>query len=321
MSWVELRLDTTDEAIDWVRTLLAEDHYTDDLRITQFICEEPTNQTAGDWAFTARFYLPNGTQARTQVEKLQSLLSPLHRTGQTTDLDVAVVEEKPIDLAPPIHRVGRFVILAPDTPYTAKADDILLRLKTSLSFGSGLHPATMLSLRLIERYVLPQMQVLDLGCGSGILSVAIAQLGAQVLALDNDRTAVQSTQDAVQRNGVSQVTVMEGSLGRGSQLGHWMGGTTLDQVPTIEPTARFDLIVANIFARVHIDLASDYQRSLRPSTHDAAHLIIAGFTSDYEAEVTHALAEAGFELLDRESLNEWLALAYRLKSDSSTTFA
>jgi ribosomal protein L11 methyltransferase len=315
MSWVELRLDTTDEAIDWVRTLLAEDHYTDDLRITQFRSDEPTDQIAGDWAFTARFYLPNSTQARTQVEKLQSLLSPLHRTGQTTDLDIAVIEEKPIDLDVGIHRVGRFVILAPDTPYTANADDILLRLKTSLSFGSGLHPATMLSLRLIERYVIPQMQVLDLGCGSGILSVAIAQLGAQVLALDNDQTAVQSTQDAVQRNGVPQVTVMEGSLGRGSQLGHWMGGTTLDQVPTIEPTARFDLIVANIFARVHIDLASDYRRSLRPSTHHSAHLIIAGFTSDYEAEVTNALGEAGFELLDRESLNEWLALAYRLKSD------
>jgi ribosomal protein L11 methyltransferase len=55
-----------------------------------------------------------------------------------------------------------------------------------------------------------------------------------------------------------QVTVMEGSLGGGSDLGHWMGGDTSENVPKVEATERFDVIVANILARVHIALADDF---------------------------------------------------------------
>jgi ribosomal protein L11 methyltransferase len=231
---------------------------------------------------------------------------------------MTVVEEKPTHtevLNPLVHRIGeRFVVLTPDAPYQSEAaDEITLRLKTTLSFGSGLHPATIVSLRLLERYIVPTMNVLDLGSGSGILSVAMAKLGANVLALDNDSTAVQATQDAVRRNGVEQqVTVMEGSLGHGSDLGHWMGGDTIDNVPEIKATATFDLIVTNILARVHIALADDFQRALRRTDAQAGLLITAGFTADYEDEVTMALTEAGLEALDCERFNEWVALAHRL---------
>lgn len=311
MSWIELSLDATAEAVDWVRTLLAEDQYTTDLRVADYISAgHAATGTPEPWAFTIRFYLPDGMQARAQVAKISQLLDSLHRTGQTSDLQVAIVDEKTPDAEAAIHRVGRFVILSPDVPFEAKLTDIPIKLKTSLSFGSGLHPATVLSLRLIERSVVPSMQVLDLGCGSGILSVAIARLNAQVLALDNDPTAVQSTQDAVDRNGVQAlVTVMNGSLGRGSQLGHWMGGT-LDAVSTIEPNARFDLIVANIFARVHIDLAEDYGRSLRQTDAHSGRLITSGFTADYETEVIAALDKAGFAAIDDERSGEWVAIRF-----------
>lgn len=312
MSWIELSLDATAEAVDWVRTLLAEHHYTNDLRVVNYngAGQAPT-EASEPWAFTIRFYLPDRMQAKAQVAKISQLLSPLHRTGQTTALEVAIVDEIAPDAeAALIHRVGRFVILSPNAPFTATASDVPLRLKTSLSFGSGLHPATVLSLRLIERHVTSSMQVLDLGCGSGILSVAIAGLNAQVLALDNDPTAVEATQDAVDRNGVQdRVTVMKGSLGRGGQLGHWMGGT-LDTVTTLEPTARFDLIVANIFARVHIDLAEDYGRSLRQTEAHCGFLITSGFTADYETEVTTALDKAGFKAIDHERSGEWLAISF-----------
>ncbi|NDJ19400.1 50S ribosomal protein L11 methyltransferase [Myxacorys almedinensis] len=328
MSWIEISLSTTREAVDWVRTLLAEDRYTDDLRVVPY-CESgrgsddaPSNELENSglesaaiatkpWAFTIAFYLPDEIHTRAQVEKIRQLLSSLHRTGDTTALEVAIVDEKPPLTPPPLHRVGRFVILAADADYEAQNDERLLRLGTSFSFGSGWHPATILSLRLIERYVTPAMKVLDLGCGSGILSVAIARLQAQVLALDNDATAVQATQDAVQRNGVAaQVTVSQGSLGRGSQLGHWMGGTTLDTVPAIAPSACFDLIVANIFARVHIALAEDYGRSLRQTDASTGLLITSGFTTDYEPEVISALGKAGFQVIERDCLEHWVALSF-----------
>ncbi len=323
MPWMELSLDTTHEAVDWVCTLLAETNDIDDVRITEYT--EPNLPQISDrdvaqpcWTFTIRLYLHYDAHSRARVEKIVNLLSPLHRTGLATELQMMVVDEKPAHaevVNPFVRRIGqRFVVLTPDAAYQSEAaDEVTLRLKTSLSFGSGLHPATIISLRLLERYIVPTMNVLDLGSGSGILSVAMAKLGANVLALDNDSTAVQATQDAVRRNGVEQqVTVREGSLGRGSDLGHWMSGNSIDDVPTIEATSTFDLIVTNILARVHIALADDLQRALRRTDAHAGLLITAGFTADYEEEVTTALTEAGLKAVDCERFNEWVALAHRL---------
>lgn len=322
MSWIELSLDTTHEAVDWVCTLLAETIDICDVHIREYAEPNQPDRTAQDvasssWTFTIRLYLHHDARSRERVEKIVNLLSPLHRTGLATTLEITVVEEKPTPpevLNPLIHRIGqRFVLLTSDTPYQSEvADEVTLRLKTTLSFGSGLHPATIVSLQLLERYIVPSMNVLDFGSGSGILSVAIAKLGATVLALDNDSIAVQATQDAVRRNGVEQqVTVMAGSLGCGSDLGHWMGGNTIDNMPKVEATKTFDLIVANVLARVHIALADDFGRALRRGKHGGL-LITAGFTTDYEDEVTKALTEAGLEVIDCERFNEWVALAHLL---------
>ena len=312
MSWMELSLDTTNEAVDWVCTLLATTNYISDIRVAKYT-ELAPDVMVSSWAFTIWLYLLNDAYASIRRSEIVNLLSPLERTGLATGLQTSVVEEKPAraDILSPEVRIGkRFVVLTPDARYHQAADEITLTLKTSLAFGSGLHPATVLSMILLERHIRPAMNVLDLGCGSGILTVAIAKLGAQVLALDNDPIAVVSTLDAVERNGVEQqVRVMEGSLGHGSDLGHWMGGDSLNNVPTIEPTASFDLMVANILARVHIALVPDFRRSLR----QGGLLIAAGFTNDYEAAVTGSFIEEGFEVVDCERLNEWVAIVFQNK--------
>jgi ribosomal protein L11 methyltransferase len=153
------------------------------------------------------------------------------------------------------------------------------------------------------------MHTLDLGSGSGILSVAIAKLGAQVLAVDNDPIAVQSTLDAVHRNNISaQVTVQQGSLGQGTQLGHWMGEKTIGAVQPIDAHAPFDLIVANILGRVHVTLAPDFRQALNPG----GLLITAGFNTDYEEAVREALVAENFEAIACERDQEWVAGMYRL---------
>jgi ribosomal protein L11 methyltransferase len=325
MPWIELSIDTTHEAVDWVSTLLATTDYTGNIKITKYTQPELhrlTNQgvVQPSWEFSIRFYLPYNATAGASVETIDNLLKPLHRTGLTTALEIAVVEEKPAGVggeSPLIHHIGqRFVVLTPNTSYQKESvDEITLRLGTTLTFGSGLHPATIGCLKLLDRYIVPNLNVLDLGCGSGILSVAMAKLGATVLALDNDNIAIQATQEAVYLNEVEQrVTVSEGSLGKGSNLGHWMGGDTLDKVPTINATANFDLIVTNILARIHIALAHDYRRALRQTDAHKGLLITAGFTSEYEDEVNLALVEAGFEAVDCERFNEWVVLAHRLKA-------
>ena len=315
MPLMELSLDTTHEAVDWVCTLLAETIDINDVYITKYT---ETNLSHPGWTFTIRLYLPYDFPSRARVEKIVNLLSPLHRTGLATEIQTTVVEEKPANadiLNPLIHRIGkRFVVLTADAIYESEAaEEVTLRLNKTLAFGSGLHPATILSLQLLERYVVPNMNTLDLGSGSGILSVAMAKLGAKVLALDNDHIAVEATQNTVQRNGVDQqVKVVQGSLGCGSELGHWMGGDAIENVPKIEATQTFDLIVANILARIHITLADDFRRSLRQTNTHPGLLITAGFTVDHEENVVTALTEAGFEVIDCERLDEWVALALRV---------
>lgn len=314
MRWMELSLDTTSEAVDWVCTLLAGTHYQGDVKVVEPL-EDPPRQ----WAFTLYLYLPE--QAHLQAQEIAEVLLPLHRTGIATELQMRLVDDlaiapqhlQTVDPLPRIHHVSdRFVVLANELAHQSYAPaphELTLQIKTSLAFGSGLHPATQLSLRLLEKHVKSDMKTLDLGSGSGILSVAIAKLGAQVLAVDNDAIAVQATQDAVQRNDVaSQVTVLQGSLGQGSELEHWMGGETLGEVKAIDASDSFDLIVANILARVHITLAPDFRRALQRS----GLLITAGFTADYEEAVNLALVEEGFEAVDCERLGEWVAWMYRL---------
>lgn len=322
MEWIELSFEATSEAIDWVYTLLAGANYPGEIYIRELTAPSPDRSAQSDrlpseFAFSVYLYLPNASH--TDVEAISSLFSSLYRTGMITGPEQAVVEEKATSSElsnSHITPIGkRFVVLPFEAPYQPESEqEILIRLKPTLAFGSGFHPATHLSLQLLERYVIPTMNVLDLGSGSGILSVAAAKLGAQVVALDNDRIAVESTRSAVELNGVaSQVTVLEGSLGQGSELGHWMGGEVAETASRLEAHDRFDLIVANIFARVHIALATDFRQALRCAD-QGRWLIAAGFTADYEPEITAAFEQAGFAVVECERLGEWVAISFRLTS-------
>lgn len=289
MSWIELSLDATEEAIDWIRSLLATVDCTGELQL---------EKADAPWAFHVHFYLSD----RSKLDQVETVLASLHRTGMTTELEAAIVEQK-TELTTENYRIGNHFVIGSGS----SSDDIALNIQESLAFGSGFHPATTLSLRLIERHVHPNLDVLDLGCGSGILSVAMAKLGANVVAIDNDAISVQATQIAVEQNAVqNRVTVQLASLGKGSELGHWMGGET-GEVFAIAPREQFDLIVANVFARILIRLSEDLRKALRAR----GRLIVAGFTIEYEAELNETLGALGFELIDRIQEGDWIAIVYQ----------
>jgi ribosomal protein L11 methyltransferase len=304
---MELSLEASDEAVDWVATLLTSTNYICDLCITKY--SDTTH--ISNWTSTVWLYFPYDSYANTRCLEIENLLSSLQRTGLISELKAAVVEQKPQhkDASPPlIRRIGKhFTIFPTDISYPLPATDgIVLKLNPSFAFGSGLHPATILSLQLLERHLTPGMNVLDLGSGSGILSVAMAKLGANVLALDNDAVAVAATQDAVKLNEVeSKVKVMLGSLGSGSEMGHWLGGNVEEDVTNVAPSGNFDLIIANIFARIHTTLTPEYQQALRPG----GILIAAGFTDDYKDAIASSFQVSGFSIIDQETSDEWVALA------------
>jgi ribosomal protein L11 methyltransferase len=311
-NWLVLRLDATAEAVDWVRSLLTPQQYGGKIDLEPFADDQPAVTDPPPWTYTLRLYLPDTGPGRSQLNAIAKLLSPLERTGLTGELQVStgpVATGKAVEC--PIGT--QFLLL---TNPSTRSDRIPLYIPSSLAFGSGLHPATGLCLELLERWVKPGMNVLDLGSGSGILSVAMAKLGATVTAIDNDPVAAAATQVTADRNQVSaQVTALQGSLGRGSDLGHWLGDDPSAGAPVhsttahiLQPQTEFDLIAANILGRIHITLAPDFAAALRPG----GVLITAGFTMDYADGVSEALRDVGFEEADRATSNDWIALAYRI---------
>lgn len=306
MPWLEVSLQTTDEAVDWVRTL-ANPSNDRSIAILEQRIEQPIESALDDsqeWGQQICVYLPE--PAGTSLQNLMDRLSGLYRTQQISEPVLQVVEQIPLlDAAP--QQIGRFVILTDRTSWEPTSTDLPIRLSSQFAFGSGLHPTTQLMLRMIERYVTPGLQTLDLGCGSGILTIAMAQLGAVVLALDNDRAAVSATQTAIQQNQVS-ATVQEGSLGQGSDLGHWMGGAISETILSISPQAEFDLIVANLFGRIHLKLASDYRAALRSTS---GCLITSGYTTEYEIDINQAMAEAGMKRIDRDTIEDWIVQVHQ----------
>lgn len=123
--------------------------------------------------------------------------------------------------------------------------EYVIRIIPGLAFGTGLHDTTKLAGQFLKKYLKPGMSVLDLGCGSGILSILARKLGASyVLGVDNDKIAVDVAQENVELNEVDNVVIKESDL-----------------LKNVE--GKFDLIVSNIIAEVLIEALKEIEKHLK----------------------------------------------------------
>lgn len=163
--------------------------------------------------------------------------------------------------------------------------EVVVQLDPGHAFGSGSHPSTRLALDAVVRVLTPGAAVLDVGCGSGVLAVAAACLGAgAVHAVDIDDGAVRATEANAARNGVS-VRVASGSAA--------------------DVSGTYDLVVANIGAGVLIEHADAIAARVAPG----GHLVLAGLLDDRTDEV--AAAYAGVAEVERAVEEGWAALVLR----------
>lgn len=185
-------------------------------------------------------------------------------------------------------RVGRRLIVRPPwEPYATTGDDVLLTLDPGLAFGTGTHETTRLVLAQIDARLAPGQRVLDVGCGSGILAIAAALLGAeQIVAIDVEDDAEIVTAENAQKNGVAdRITV---SL------------TPVDQVQE-----RFPFVVANIETRILVPMAPALSARVLPG----GTLVLSGILRDQADQVRQAYA--AMELVEQQSEGEWTALVLR----------
>lgn len=172
--------------------------------------------------------------------------------------------------------------------YTAAPGEKVIEIDPGMAFGTGSHPTTCMCIKHLEKYAKPGMSVLDVGCGTGILSIAAAKLGAgDVLAVDLDPEAVTSTKNNAKLNNCNDLmTIKEGDLTKG-----------LDY--------KADIVVANLIADLVIMLSADVARHC----HEGSIYITSGILDEKEAVVSDAIRKAGFTIIDVIHENEWCAIA------------
>ncbi len=320
-SWLEIAVEVDPEAVETVAEILARYGYNGGVVVEQsWIAgdEGPEFQYDPNRPIWLRTYVPLDAQVEETRQQIEQALWYVSRIRPLGPIQTRALAEE--DWANawkqfyPVLRVGERTVIVPSwLEYQPQPQDVVLLLDPGMAFGTGLHPTTRLCLQLLERFVAPGQQVLDLGAGSGILAIAAAKLGADtVLALDNDPIAVRVAQENVERNQVGdRVIVAEDSLGAGRAMGHWLSGdfgpATPDSMLTGDtPQAVFDLIAANLIAKVLVILANDLAAALKPG----GRLVSSGIIDVKEAEVAAAFAAAGLTLLERHVEGEWVALVH-----------
>ena len=214
-------------------------------------------------------------------------------------LDVAFVAEEDWQQRLANHTVsaefgGRLLLLpkieAVAQRVVAKAEKAALYLEPGLAFGSGSHPTTRMCLEWLASHIKADQVVLDFGCGSGILAIGAALLGARVIAVDHDDQAITATRENAQFNGVSEqiqtLTLVDWGRDRSWQA-----------------SEHFDVVVANILAAPLIDLAPTFSGSLRRG----GSLVLAGILDHQASQVMQAYPGVKFGPTFAE--DEWVCLA------------
>jgi len=188
-------------------------------------------------------------------------------------------------------RIGKKLVICPSwETFGANADDIVITLDPGQAFGTGDHATTRQCLALVESYVMPNMRVLDLGCGSGILSIAAKLLGAAyVVGTDVEPLAVDVATENAQRNGV-EITFLAGN-GR-------------DALP--DSAEKFDLVISNIISAVLIRLAPDVASLISPG----APWIVSGIIPANWPDVQSAAEGSGFTLQSKQEEDGWVAAVF-----------
>ena len=187
-------------------------------------------------------------------------------------------------------RIGERIVIVPAwEKYEAKEDDIIVRMDPGMAFGTGTHETTRLVIGLLEKYVKPEMRVLDVGCGSGILAICAAKLGAgECKAYDIDPVAVKVARENIKDSGLSNVTCDVSDL--------------LRQVDTAY--APYHVICANIVADIIIRMTPDVGRLM-----DEHSVILAsGIIVERADDVITCFEEHGFRIIERVEENGWCAL-------------
>jgi ribosomal protein L11 methyltransferase len=239
-----------------------------------------------------RAYFPEGALALNCVVKQLELQEETLKGQWQVSLQVVKDEDWEESWKKYFHplRIGKKIVIKPTWEnFIPGPDDVLIELDPGMAFGTGDHATTRMCLELLEEYIKDAKTVIDAGCGSGILSLAAARLGARkVLAFDNDEVAAKIAAENVQLNKLDEMITVE-----------------TGDIIKILPNLNGDIVMANIIAEVIEQLITGASKALYPG----GYLLVSGIIGSKWPGIQRSLLETGF-VIDRVAREgEWVAAA------------
>jgi ribosomal protein L11 methyltransferase len=298
--WVELAVEVDSEAVEPVSALFARYGFNEGVAIDEpYVQDGDGDNLEVDLGaqFTVRTYVADTDFTPQMVEEIRQALWHYSQMRGVGELRVSTLKEE--DWANAwkehfqVHRIGeRVVIRPPWREYEPVGEEVVVELDPGMAFGTGLHPSTKMSVLGVEQLVKPGDRVFDVGTGSGILAIAALKLGAvQADCVDVESVAVRATRENAERNGVTdKVRVEPGSAGPGEPF-----------------QDEYDVVLANIIARILIEISAGLVRATRPG----GHLVLAGIIESREAEVIEAFAAIGANVVTRRQIDDWISLVLK----------
>lgn len=186
-----------------------------------------------------------------------------------------------------ILKPNKTIVIVPTwEEYEKKDGEEIIKLEPGMAFGTGSHETTSLCIKKLEEYMKPGMKVLDIGTGSGILSIAASKLGAsEVLGVDIDPMSVYIANENKKLNEVTNAEFIVGDL--------------LSKVKD-----KYDIVVSNILAEVIVTMTGDLHKFMNKD----GIFISSGILKVKSAMVIDSLEANGFDILNVEDLNEWTSI-------------
>ena len=317
VKWLEVHIDTNHTGLEPVETMLSalgidgvviddetefEDFLENNGQYWDYVDEDLRQEMQGRSRIT--FYLEAGDEGFAKLGEVRIALEELKKTRDDCgtllmtldDLEDADWENNWKQFYKPME-IGERLIVVPEWEQANTQGRIPLILNPGLTFGTGSHATTRLCLTALEETIHGGERVLDLGCGSGILSIAALRLGAEhAFACDIDEKCVEVAYENAALNGIdrSRYTVRWGDVLSDQQLKAEIGGG-------------YDMVVANIVADVIIGLSGQ----VRPFLKEGGLFLCSGIIDDRAEEVAQRLREAGWDILRTRQSEGWFSYLCR----------
>lgn len=314
MKWDKYTIDTTTEAEDFISMMLSENgiegiEIEDNVPLTkeetgEMFIDFPPELPPDEGKSKVSFYLEAGEDHTETLKAVRIGLEQLRSMVEIGSGDITSSQTEDIDW---INNWKQFFqsfyiddILIKPTWEPLKEEDknkFLIEIDPGISFGTGKHETTQLCIRQIRKYLKEGERVLDVGCGSGILSIAALKLGAgSVVGTDVDGDCITSTHENMTVNHLAE-----------NSSEFYVGNLIDDKAFQEKIGTGYDLVVANILADIIIPMAP----ALYQCAKEQGVLITSGIIDFKENEVKEALEQAGFEILEVNHQGEWVNVTAR----------